>query len=440
MDTGRPTVQATERPTPKRGANERQGIHSWLPYYAGFSEAFVEDAIGRFGLGTDSILLDPMGGSGTTACAAQKKGISTIAVDINPATVAINRAKNHALAMPKEVAELSVRIMKKLKNLPRSQQPHLNGLSKWLPNSIYGRFERIRAILKDGSSKAIPFKKNLARLATGLQSPTLRLTDLVEAALLRHLRAIHPPVRSKNPTWIKASDAQDELSVAVLDGWVKVARESAEDLVSYFGSSTPESAFISITGDARKLDLQDASVDAIITSPPYLTRIDYAVSTMPELLLLGYEIDPSMSLRDLRCDMMGTSCIRDEELSPATGLGKHVLSLLKTVLNHGSYAAKNYYWKTFVQYFNDALRIVNEMVRVLKPGGQAALVVQDSWFKDLHVNLADCYVELGVKAGMKASVDASYLVTNVLTNVNVAAQKYKKGGVEEHVVIYEKKK
>ncbi|CAM5191583.1 site-specific DNA-methyltransferase (cytosine-N(4)-specific) OS=Lysinibacillus sphaericus OX=1421 GN=LS41612_06985 PE=3 SV=1 [Lysinibacillus sphaericus] len=44
-------------------------------------------------------------------------------------------------------------------------------------------------------------------------------------------------------------------------------------------------------GDSKQMIFSDCTADNIITSPPYLTRIDYAVSTKPELLFLGYKQD-----------------------------------------------------------------------------------------------------------------------------------------------------
>ena len=40
--------------------------------------------------------------------------------------------------------------------------------------------------------------------------------------------------------------------------------------------------------DSKKLNIKSNTIDLVITSPPYLTRIDYAVSTRLELeIILG---------------------------------------------------------------------------------------------------------------------------------------------------------
>lgn len=57
--------------------------------------------------------------------------------------------------------------------------------------------------------------------------------------------------------------------------------------------------------DSKKLNIKSNTIDLVITSPPYLTRIDYAVSTRLELeIILGSE-----GYKSLRKEMMGTTTV-----------------------------------------------------------------------------------------------------------------------------------
>ena len=69
---------------PKRGQAERRGLHAWLPYYAGFSEAFVHKALRELGIEGDQVVVDPMNGSGTTTVVTQQLGVLSIGVELNP--------------------------------------------------------------------------------------------------------------------------------------------------------------------------------------------------------------------------------------------------------------------------------------------------------------------------------------------------------------------
>lgn len=63
-------------------------------------------------------------------------------------------------------------------------------------------------------------------------------------------------------------------------------------------------------GDARELSIPDGSVDAVITSPPYLNAIDYIRTSKFSLIFLGSRLD---QLRAIRSTAVGT------EVGLATG-------------------------------------------------------------------------------------------------------------------------
>lgn len=92
------------------------------------------------------------------------------------------------------------------------------------------------------------------------------------------------------------------------------------------------------TEDARKLDIPDKSVDAIITSPPYSFAIDYAENDRPQLEYLGYNTE------ELKTRMIGL-----------VG-GKSVPVRVK-------------------EYFKDMRIVFAEMARVLKPKRCCVVVI-----------------------------------------------------------------
>src|SRR5260370_9662861 len=69
-------------------------------------------------------------------------------------------------------------------------------------------------------------------------------------------------------------------------------------------------------GDARHLPVKTASIDLVITSPPYLNAIDYIRCSKFSLVWMGYSIG---ELRQLRTHSLGTERARgdfqeDEEI------------------------------------------------------------------------------------------------------------------------------
>src|SRR5690606_14838100 len=98
---------------------------------------------------------------------------------------------------------------------------------------------------------------------------------------------------------------------------------------------------------SRKLPIATGKIDVIITSPPYLTRIDYAVAVAPELSLMN----PDVSLREIRLGTMGSPVIRGNPALQKTAWGGKCNRFLNDVAAHGSKAAKSYYLKHMLQYF-----------------------------------------------------------------------------------------
>ncbi|GAG64372.1 unnamed protein product [marine sediment metagenome] len=64
--------------------NRMLPIYSWYHFSHSFSRDLVWYLIDKFNLGSQSNILDPFCGSGTTLLAAKEKGISAIGIDILP--------------------------------------------------------------------------------------------------------------------------------------------------------------------------------------------------------------------------------------------------------------------------------------------------------------------------------------------------------------------
>ena len=103
-------------------------------------------------------------------------------------------------------------------------------------------------------------------------------------------------------------------------------------------------------GDARNLDIEDASIDLVLTSPPYLNGIDYLRCSKFSLVWMGHNVG---ELRQIRSDAVGTeassaqaldtpwvtSLIRELRLKPA--LSSRAQGLLGDLcLGHGASACR----------------------------------------------------------------------------------------------------
>ena len=88
-------------------ANREAPVHRWVPWIAGFSRQFVQDALTRH-LPEPGVVLDPFAGVGTTLIEADLAGHAAVGFEINPYAAFAARTKlgAHRLAP----ARLSARI------------------------------------------------------------------------------------------------------------------------------------------------------------------------------------------------------------------------------------------------------------------------------------------------------------------------------------------
>jgi len=141
-------------------------------------------------------------------------------------------------------------------------------------------------------------------------------------------------------------------------------------------------------GDARSLDLPDASIDGIITSPPYSIALDYMANDAHALKHLGY------AAADLREKFMG---LRGND-------------------------------KARLLLYNEDLRSsLAERFRVLRPGTYAAIVVGNATYSGQEVRTADSVTQFAQETGFHLENDVPKIVFG-LYNVMQS----------EHILIFRK--
>jgi hypothetical protein len=400
----------------------------------------VGSALDAFGTKAQGVILDPMNGSGTTTMAAERCGVPCIGIEMNPAIAAIARAKNATLAYDSEIQHALSEVVKRARALKPNIPPTPEILS-WLSRETYTELRSLEAAINSLKPPKPPTMDKRVQAVLSTSDARNRAKnphqEFMTAALLLTLRRLAKVEPSKNPTWIKRSQINEAADVCVHETFLRVAESMRNDLRAAFPEPVRQQTSFVIDGDARRMPIKEKSIDLIITSPPYLTRIDYAVTTAPEITFLGYSTKDEF--HQLRRTIMGSTCISGGSYETPKSWGRACLTLLGKIKEHPSKASAGYYFKTFVQYFRDTEAIVREYLRVLKPGAPCVLVLQDSWYKDVHVPLTRIYSEIAEQLGV---VDIEMLRTDEVRNhmglVNTRARKYAKGELREHVLLFRK--
>lgn len=80
--------------------------------------------------------------------------------------------------------------------------------------------------------------------------------------------------------------------------------------------------------------------------------------------------------------------------------------------------------KYYLQYFDSMFQSLGALRRVVKKGSPCGLVVQDSYYKDLHIDLARAVRELSEAQGWTQSERFDFKVPHRRAKLNPAARQY----------------
>ncbi len=144
-------------------------------------------------------------------------------------------------------------------------------------------------------------------------------------------------------------------------------------------------------GNAQALPLPANSIDLIVTSPPYASNaIDYMRAHKFSLAWLGYPIN---HLSERRKTYIGGESINDfafEDLPPDAA------QIVDTIRQKD--ASKG---AVLHRYYSEMTRVLKEMLRVLKPGKAALVVVGTSVMRGIDTQTQHCLSEIGQTLGFE---------------------------------------
>lgn len=143
-------------------------------------------------------------------------------------------------------------------------------------------------------------------------------------------------------------------------------------------------------GDARALSIPDASVDAVITSPPYLNAIDYMRGHRMSLVWLGHSVP---ALRNIRSSSIGAERSADAH-DRAADVARVACAM------RGDEPLSRRLEGVIERYALDLIGMTSEVHRVLRPGCKATFVVGNSCIKGAFINNATGVAKAAERAGM----------------------------------------
>lgn len=398
----------------------RRNSASLYPYYAGYSYEFVYSTLSKY-INDTSTVLDPWSGTGLTSITAKQFGCFSTGIDINPVMTVIAKANNISRELSPSIISLKTEIIKKFK-YSREHFRNDDGLNLWFSPYAVGTIRSLEMIIykllvnSTNRDNLLVDENNLSSLASFFY---LILFKIVKKYIKQNFS-------SSNPTWVKVAKCNDKKinldrsSIIYLFDKFLEEQLLIVNSIDYFNKQCNLSKFI--TGNSNNLPIANNSIDYILTSPPYCTRIDYAVAMRPELSILG--INDSL-FKNLRSTVTGSTTIRKQKVFPKQQWGLECNKFLDQVKEHPSIASKGYYYTNLLQYFDDMYNSFYEIARVCKVGANFSLVVQDSFYKELHNNLPLFFEEMLASLNFRKTDIASFK-SNSFDNINPRSAKYVK--------------
>jgi len=400
----------------------------WYPYYAGYTEGFVDDVISTLDITAGSTILDPWNGSGTTTVRAAAAGCRAIGLDANPVLVLVGRGRLLQRGATKSITPLAEEI---LDVASRKDQPLDNDpLQVWLKEGSVGP---VRS-LEQATYQVLIDRSDYELLATKGLDGVSTIASVFYVALFATLRSQLRKLKGSNPTWTRTPKTEEERveidALALRRDFLSACTRLQNHLAGCGVTDQAGEAGEVKLGDSISVDLSDCLADVVITSPPYCTRIDYVVSTAAELALLGFG---KTELKVMRDAMVGTPTISGEDSD--SQLTPSVLALLDSIRTHESKASESYYHKYYRQYFSSMTKSLSSITNSCTSDARMVLVVQDSYYKEVRVDLASLLPELADQYGWRLRSKTPFAVISSKAAVNPGARKYRSEfGAEETVL------
>ena len=290
--------------------------HSLFPYRGKFHPQLIRALLNVLQIKQRSTVLDPMAGSATLSVEANLLGINSIAVDLSPFCGLMGRVKTFGLNLDFKI----------LQSIAKN------------PNALLTKLDKSKApeyFLNNKDDEKKPYYEIILLAFLDSMGFASRCNSSIKQLFPRVLERYIATIKN-------FQNARQKLDLKI--GKSKI-----------------------IQGSVLSLPLEDNSVDAIITSPPYSFAIDYLKNDQPQLEYLGY------NLESLREEMIGLQ-------------GRGVENKLEI-------------------YFGKMNTALKEMQRVSKKNTPIIIIIGTNDIQTNGVILETKIIELAEKRGLKFELE-----------------------------------
>ncbi|MFD4587924.1 hypothetical protein [Streptomyces sp. NPDC058434] len=321
----------------------------------------------------DAVVLDPMMGSGTFPLAAARSGHHAFGCDTDPLALVIANtlASDYGLDDFLDAAE-EVALMARGAGEVNIQvdQETSKFIDFWFDPQARSRLSALAfAIEKAPKHLSAPLWCAFSRLIIAKDSGASRARDVSHSRphRVRDTASFDPVARYLQSARSVASRVLQSRGSEVGNGYFPIAPKI-------------------LRADARRLPFAEASVDAVMTSPPYLLAIDYLRGHRMSLVWMGYSI---RYLRSLRSGNIGSEA------------GLAIDPTLEVVAKSsftGSLPERSQ--RIVGRYVYDMNLVMAEIARVVRPGGPVSFVMADARMNGVEISIEEILLRLARRNGL----------------------------------------
>ncbi|HHW78640.1 MAG TPA: site-specific DNA-methyltransferase [Xanthomonadaceae bacterium] len=352
-------------------ATQKAHIRPVHPFPARMAPSIVWDALPKQG---DSLtVLDPMSGSGTTLVCARMRGHRAFGCDTDPLALLIARAwcadvdpegvKSRAELVLEWAMKLGNRLTREKSYPTKADDETRQFIDFWFDSENRRDLTALATCISRVRSES-------ERIFLWCAFSRMVITKTAGVSLAMDVSHSRP-----HRTYTVAP-------VKPFNAFLKAVTTVVNNCPFKMNSSVASSASIQY-GDARSLPIEAASVDMIVTSPPYLNAIDYLRGHKFSLVWMGHRIS---EIRALRSDNIGSEVSKKSFLNSAIQKTMEAMADLDTLDNQHLGMIRRYVW--------DMNKVMKECARVLKRSGRAIFVVGDSAIRGVFVKNSEALIHL----------------------------------------------
>jgi hypothetical protein len=378
----------------------RAPIHRWFSFPVGFSPALVQEVIDAAHLPEGASFYDPFAGTATSLIVARQSGLRAHGLEAHPFIQFVGRTKLRWDVEPCLGPAVERLLLGAIAAADRSSSIDVEPLPALLAKCYEpAQLRRLLAL------------REYIRAFCVEDSVLQDLAELALAAIARPAANVSTKWPNVAPKRRRPRPAPDP--VILFSQHIRTMLLDLETVACR--SDWPVAQLEQADARLPHPYLPDASVDLVLTSPPYLNNFDYADRTRLETYLLGHYTSWADLTKNIRRHLVISATPQFDRLRTTTEnllmsvcetdtrLGTEIAGLVQEiVIARRAVRGDKRFDLVAAGYFRDMLRVLAECRPLLRTGARVHMVVGDSALFGVHVPTDELVGRLGLASGFRA--------------------------------------